>query len=73
MARIKMTDLRNKTDQELTTFVAEQRRLVAQAVIDMKTKEVKQVRQIRGIKRDIARALTIQSERELKALEATHE
>lgn len=73
MSRMKTTELRNKTDDELEKFVGEQRGALAQAVVDLKTKEVKNVRHIRGIKKDIARALTLKSERELKALEASHE
>ncbi len=68
-----MKDLTTKNDQELTAFITEQRQILAQTVIDMKTKEVKQVKQIRELKRSIARALTVQSERELAALEAAHE
>lgn len=73
MSRKIMQEIINKNDQELAKFVTEQRQALAQAVVDLKTKEVKQVRQIRNIKRTIARALTVQSERELKALEANHE
>ena len=54
----------------------ETRAAIAGAHVDLKTKEVKQVKAIRNFKRDIARALTIQSERELanlEAQEATHE
>lgn len=68
-----MKDLTAKSDQELNAFVAEQRQALAQTTIDMKTKEVKQVKQIRELKRTIARALTVQSERELASLEASHE
>lgn len=73
MSRMKTSELRNKTDQDLDMFVTEQRAALSQAVIELKTKEVKQVRQIREIKKGIARALTLKSERELKALEASHE
>lgn len=72
----KIKDIRTKTDAELATFVVETRAAIAGAHIDLKTKEVKQVKAIRNFKRDIARALTIQSERELanlEAQEATHE
>lgn len=73
MSRMKISDLRSKTDQELEKFVSEQRQALAQAFVDLKTKEVKHVRLVRSIKKDIARALTLKSERELQALEASHE
>lgn len=65
----KIKDIRSKTDAELTSFVVETRAAIAGAHIDLKTKEVKHVKAIRGFKRDIARAMTIQSEREMKSLE----
>ena len=65
----KIKDIRSKSDAELITFVTETRAAIAGAHVDLKTKEVKHVKAIRNHKRDIARALTIQSEREMKSLE----
>ena len=70
---IKAKQLRTKSESEMNNFVSQQRHDLAQAVVDLKTKEVKQVRDIRNIKKTIARALTINSERELAALEAKSE
>ncbi|MBP9827185.1 50S ribosomal protein L29 [Candidatus Saccharibacteria bacterium] len=66
---MKTRDIRTKSASELTKYMEEVRQQIASTHIDMRTKEVKQVRQIRNLKKDLARALTIQSERELAELE----
>lgn len=66
---MKAREMRTKSDAELTKFVLETQVNLAAAHVELRTKEVKHVRQIRNLRKDKARALTIQSERELAELE----
>lgn len=61
---MKTKELRNKTDKELVKNLVELREKLVNAHIDLRTKEVKNVKQIKAIKKDIARVLTIMSEGE---------
>jgi|GEM_PF-1279657 len=70
---MKASEMRTKSPAEITRFVTETEAALAQAHTDMKTKEVKNVRVIRGLKKQIARALTIQSETELAELEKNND
>lgn len=69
---MKIREIRLQSDAELTKFVDETRRKIATSYVEIKTKDVKQVRAIRNLKVDLARALTIQSERELAELEKSN-
>lgn len=60
---MKAKDMRNKSDKELTKDLQELRTSLVATTIEYRTKEVKNVKQIHHIKKDIARALTILSER----------
>ena len=62
---MKMQDIANKNDQELKALVADLRRDLSQAHVDLRTKEVKNVKHISGIRKSLARALTIAREREI--------
>lgn len=68
---MKLTDIAQKNDAELQVFVDESRGKLAQTVIDARTKEMNNVKALAGIKRSIARALTIQRQRELSKQEQT--
>jgi len=68
---IKLPEITKKTDQELTDFIASERAALAKAIIDSHTKEVKGVKILNAHKKSIARALTIQREREIAKEEAT--
>jgi ribosomal protein L29 len=68
---MKLQDITKKTDQELAELIASERKALAQAVIDSRTKEVKGVKILAAHKKTIARALTIQREREIAKEEAT--
>jgi ribosomal protein L29 len=68
---MKLQDITKKTDQELTELIVSERKALAQAVIDSRTKEVKHVKLLGHHKKTIARALTIQREREIAKEEAT--
>jgi ribosomal protein L29 len=67
---MKLQDITKKTDQELTELIIGERKALAQAVIDSRTKEVKHVKLQHAHKKTIARALTIQREREIAKEEA---
>lgn len=64
---MKLTDITKLTTKELTDLITSERAALAQAVIDSRTKEVKNVKAMSGHKKTIARALTISRERELSA------
>jgi ribosomal protein L29 len=66
---MKIREIRLQSDAELAKFITDTRRKIAEGYVEIKTKDVKQVRAIRNLKTDLARALTISSERELAELE----
>lgn len=68
---MKLQDITKKTDQELAELLTSERKALAQAVIDSRTKEVKHVKIQAAHKKTIARALTLQREREIAKEEAT--
>ena len=70
---MKLQDITKKTDQELTQFITDERKALAEAVIDSRTKEVKNVKSLAAHKKAIARALTISRERELAKAEMPKE
>ena len=59
---MKAKELRNKSNKELQKNLADSRAKLAQLSVDYRTKEVKNVREIRVIKKSIARILTIIAE-----------
>ena len=59
---MKTRDIRNKSNKELQKDLAESRARLLQLSIDYRTKEVKNVREIRTVKRTIARILTVMAE-----------
>jgi ribosomal protein L29 len=66
-----LEEITKKTDQELAEFIRTERDALAKAIIDSRTKEVKNVKILAGHKKAIARALTIAHEHEIAKLEAT--
>lgn len=66
---MKAKDIMQKSDKELASLIADSRSKIVTAHIDLRTKEVKNVREIRAHKRTLARALTAQNERRLTELE----
>jgi ribosomal protein L29 len=67
---MKLQDITNKNDQELTELIRSERETLAKAVIESRTKEVKNVKILHAHKKTIARAMTIAREREIAAQEA---
>jgi ribosomal protein L29 len=70
---MKLADIAQKNDVELADLITKQQTALSEAVIEARTKEVKNVKTQYGIKRTIARALTIQRQREIIALETNQE
>jgi len=68
---MKLTEITKKTDQELTDLIRAEREGLAKAILDSRTKEVKNVKTQAAYKKTIARALTIAREREIAKEEAT--
>ncbi|MEI6716211.1 MAG: 50S ribosomal protein L29 [Candidatus Saccharibacteria bacterium] len=63
---MKSKDLRKKSTKELQNSLLESQTKLATLAIEYRTKEVKNVKQISAIKKDIARILTVQRELELE-------
>lgn len=56
---MKINELRQKSKSELQKFLAESREKLRQLRFDLESGKVKNVREIRKIKKEIARILTI--------------
>jgi large subunit ribosomal protein L29 len=56
---MKIRDLREKTENELKTLLKENREKVRQMKFDLVNKQLKNPRQIKEYKKDIARILTL--------------
>ncbi len=70
---MKLADIAQMNDKELNELIVKQRVALAEAVIEAKTKEVRNVKTQYAIKRTIARAQTIARQREIIALETNQE
>jgi ribosomal protein L29 len=68
---IKLSEITKKTDQELTAFISAEQAALAQAIIDSRTKETKNVKILAAHKKTIARGLTISRERAIAKMEAS--
>ncbi len=66
---MKLPEISKLSDKELSTLITKERQDLATAVIDSRTKEVKNVKIIAGHKKTIARALTIARERAIASAE----
>lgn len=60
---MKIRELRRKTEKELRDLLNEDRRKLGRLRFDVASKKVKDVRQIRTLRRDAAKILTILNER----------
>jgi ribosomal protein L29 len=67
---MKLPEIIKKTDQELNDLIISERAALAGAVIDSRTKEIKDVKSLIRHKKTIARALTIARERQIAQTEA---
>lgn len=68
---MKLTDITKKTDQELHELLLASRGDMAKAVIESRTKEVRDVKLQGRLKKTISRTLTIIREREIAKQEET--
>lgn len=62
---MKAKEIMSKTDKELDLLTAELRGKITQARIDLSTKKSSDVKQIRRLKKDLARSLTAQKLRQM--------
>lgn len=67
---MKLKEITVKTDAELVELEKSLRADLAKAVIDSRTKEIKDTKQIGRLKTAIARAVTVIREREIAKMEA---
>ncbi|HOK00522.1 MAG TPA: 50S ribosomal protein L29 [Candidatus Pacearchaeota archaeon] len=63
---MKAKELKNKTPDELKQLLKEKREKLYQFKVDLSAGKVKDIREIRLIKKDIARILTILKEKNIK-------
>ena len=63
---MKAADITPKTDAELATLLTDTQKQLGTLALEMRTKQIKNVKQIWALKRTRARVLTAQRERELK-------
>jgi len=62
---MKLQDIVKKNDHELAEVLTGARNDLAKAVIESRTKEIRDVKQLGRLKKTVARALTITREREI--------
>ncbi len=67
---MKITDIVQKSDKELTTMLAEQQAKLAELRVDYRVKQVSNIKEIAAVRKTIARIHTIARERAITAEEA---
>jgi len=70
---MKLADITQKNEGELAELITAQRTKLSEAVLESRTKEIRNVKTQYAIKRTIARALTVQRQRQIGQLEAKEE
>ena len=63
---MKHSEIIQKNDKELGILLADTRKQLSQLSIDMRTKQVPNIKQAHALKKTIARVLTVQRERQNK-------
>lgn len=63
---VTVNDLRQKNEHEITAFLAEARVKLHELALKAALKQLKNVRELRSLKRNIARCLTVLRERRQK-------
>lgn len=56
---MKTKELNQKTKKELNDLLIESRRKLGQLRFDLASKKLKNIREVRGLRRDVARIITI--------------
>lgn len=62
---MKIKEIADKKDKELEKFISDSKAKLLKLSFDVRTKESNKVRDIRNLKKDIAKALTVKRQREL--------
>ena len=62
---MKITEVRKQSDEQLQTLLVNQQQELSQMNLEMHTKEIKEVRKLRVLKKTIARILSVLQERKL--------
>jgi ribosomal protein L29 len=70
---MKIAKIVEKSDSELAQLLTDTKGELAKLAIEMRTKKVSNIKQTNSLRKIVARALTIQREREITKLEQTHE
>lgn len=70
---MKLADITQKNEAELAELITAQRTKLSEAVLESRTKEIRNVKTQYAIKRTIARVLTVQRQRQIGQLEAKEE
>lgn len=70
---MKLADIVSKTDKELAVLLEESRTKLRDELIASRTKESKNVKAILAARKQLARTLTIQRQRQLGAQEANND
>ena len=70
---MKISQIVEKSDADLKQLIADTKNDLAKLAIDMRTKKVSNIKQTNSLRKTVARALTIQREREITKLEQNHE
>lgn len=69
---MKLADITAKNDKDLATLLVESRKQIAGLAIDMRTKQIPNVKQVSALKKTVARILTTQNHRALNSKEENH-
>jgi ribosomal protein L29 len=70
---MKLADITQKNEAELAELITAQRTKLSEAVLESRTKEIRNVKTQYAIKRTIARVLTVQRQRQIGQLETKEE
>ena len=70
---MKLTDIVQKNEAELAELLTAQRTKLSEAVLESRTKEIRNVKTQYAIKRTIARVMTVQRQRQIGQLETKEE
>ena len=62
---MKLIDITTKNDQELAALVSQLRTDIATAALEQRTSSVKNIKHLGSLKSSLARALTIERERQI--------
>ena len=70
---MKLADIVQKNEAELAELLTAQRTKLSEAVLESRTKEIRNVKTQYAIKRTIARVMTVQRQRQIGQLETKEE